>query len=196
MKRLSRNQILILGLMLFALCLILVVGGGFIFFSISQNTMPTISVLQPQEKSTQPLSTQYIPTISIQTLAPAPPNVSNILLENGFVRDPTYDSTCTTPCETYVNRLYLMQAQILKNGEFGMAMESDSSINPGTQGQILGSVVSVIYSPNVAHWISNNLTGLNGSREGRVDNYFVSVQSTVASDGITIIISVEIMPIG
>jgi len=67
MNRLSRNQILILGLMFFALCLIFIVGGGFIFSSISQPKIPTIAVLQPLAISTNippsiiPLPTNTLP---------------------------------------------------------------------------------------------------------------------------------------
>jgi len=68
MKKFSKNQILILGLMIFGLCMILVIGGGFVFSSISQSSIPTIAVLQPLATSTNlphstlmPLPTNTLP---------------------------------------------------------------------------------------------------------------------------------------
>lgn len=67
MKDFSRNQIVIIGILLFVLCLILVIGGGILYLSLS--SMTTTAVLQPLAKSTQPLLPIHLPSPT-NTLAP------------------------------------------------------------------------------------------------------------------------------
>ena len=81
MKNFSRNQIVILGILISILCLVLVIGGGFIYLSLSST--PTTAVLPPLVKSSQKIIPTNLP-IPTNTLTPETGNWQSSFSTSAF----------------------------------------------------------------------------------------------------------------
>lgn len=165
------------------------VGPLTIGFSDMPTLMPTLVV-----PTTVPVAIST-PTPYPTTIPTSPPDADQVLLANGFVRMQSEDSTCSNACKIYADLPHAMFAGIYYDGRFSLVIQSNSYVDSGTQGRILGAIILPLYGPDMSNWLVINGYGLTGTRQGQVGNYKVVVQSTMSPDFVYPVIIVAIMPI-
>ena len=153
----------------------------------------------------QPTLTPYptqVPTLA-PTLVPAAPvqdtntlRVAAIaaLSNNGFVRDESLDSNCSTQCEGYSNGSQV-DALVYDNGGFGIVAIVNSNSDATAQAQAVFYVVKAIYGADVVTFVANSFSdmgGTAGSRNTVIDGFGIEV-SILYSNGNALMI-VAIIP--